>query len=50
MERPDTSKKMWAEPRLIVHGNIEHITQQTKKDFGPNDGFTFEGQPIHTVS
>jgi hypothetical protein len=50
MDCLNTAKKAWMEPKLIVHGNVEHITQQQLKDFGSSDGFTFLGQPILNVS
>jgi hypothetical protein len=46
MDRLDMTKKAWMEPRLIVHGDVGRITQEIHKDFGPEDGFLFEGQPI----
>jgi hypothetical protein len=49
MDRLNTAKKAWMEPKLVVHGNVEHITQQLK-DFGSEDGFTFSGEPIRNVS
>jgi hypothetical protein len=46
MDRQDIVKKMWTEPRLIVHGDVERLTQQVFKQFGPTDGFSFQGSPI----
>jgi hypothetical protein len=49
MNRSDAAKKLWAEPKLIVHGSVEHITQQVKT-FGPTDGNFLMGAPIQNVS
>jgi hypothetical protein len=38
MDHQDGLKKPWAEPKLIVHGDIEHITLITDKGLGPHDG------------
>jgi hypothetical protein len=42
-------KKMWVIPKLVVHGDVDIITQQNK-EFGPTDGFTLEGIPITNAS
>jgi hypothetical protein len=26
MDRPNTAKKVWIEPKLVVHGDVEKIT------------------------
>jgi hypothetical protein len=49
MNRPDVVKKLWAEPKLIVHGTVEHITQGGTKTLGPTDGNWLMGDPIQTV-
>jgi hypothetical protein len=38
MGHSDMAKKVWAEPKLVVHGDIEHITRQQDKTYGPSDG------------
>jgi hypothetical protein len=37
-------------PVVTVYGTLEEITQQTNKDFGGQDGFTFQQQPITWTS
>jgi hypothetical protein len=49
MDRFDAAKKAWEEPKLVVHGDVERITQ-TDKDWGSTDGFTFQGIPIRDAS
>jgi hypothetical protein len=46
MDRVEANKKAWEEPKLIVHGDVEKLTQQCDKRFNGSDGFTFMGQPI----
>jgi hypothetical protein len=46
MDRVDTPKKVWEEPKLIVHGDVEKLTQNCDKRLNGSDGFTFMGQPI----
>jgi hypothetical protein len=44
-------KRTWEEPRLVVHGNIEHITQVQDKRFGPSDGLVLVSiGPIRNAS
>jgi hypothetical protein len=42
MERVET-KKVWEEPKLFVHGNVEQITQarDDHKGLGTSDGLLF---------
>jgi hypothetical protein len=47
MERLETQKKVWEEPQLVVHGDVERITQE-EKVYGTSDGFTWQGQGITT--
>jgi hypothetical protein len=45
-------KKAWHMPVLIVHGNVQDITQQTSKWFGSSDGVVLDpdhGGPIPGV-
>jgi hypothetical protein len=49
MDRLET-KKVWEEPRLVVHGDVEKITQTTDKAWGYSDGFTFQGISIRNAS
>jgi hypothetical protein len=44
MTRLGAAKRIWAEPKLVVHGNIEHITQENK-NFGSSDGWMFTPNP-----
>lgn len=38
-------------PRLTTIGSFEELTLSTPKDLGhPNDGFSFRGQSLYTVS
>jgi hypothetical protein len=50
MDRDVVAKKTWEEPKLIVHGNVEQITQGGNKDFGSGDAFTFQNQPTGLTS
>jgi hypothetical protein len=43
-------KKVWQEPKLIVHGDVAQITQQQDKKYGSSDGFTFMGNSITNAS
>jgi hypothetical protein len=43
------TKKVWEEPKLVVHGDVEKITQ-TDKTWGYTDGFTFQGISIRNAS
>jgi hypothetical protein len=38
MDHLDGTKKPWAEPKLVVHGDIEHITHVQNKGPGAGDG------------
>lgn len=44
-----SQKRPYETPTLVVKGNIAELTQ-ADKILGPSDGFTFNGQPIHTAS
>lgn len=46
----ETPKKIWEEPKLVVHGDVERITQVQDKKYGESDGFTFMGSPIRFAS
>ena len=50
MDRLETPKKAWEEPKLVVHGDVERITQQQDKEYGASDGFTFMGISIRNAS
>jgi hypothetical protein len=39
MDRLET-KKVWEEPKVVVHGDVERITQN--KTFGAGDGFLLD--------
>ena len=36
-----TDKKVWVTPKLIVHGDVQAITQTKYKTFGPTDDVLF---------
>jgi hypothetical protein len=42
MDRLDTTKKVWVEPKLVVHGNVEKITMapppHSDKQYSSCDG------------
>ncbi len=42
-------KRRWATPEVTTFGSFEASTQKCIKDFGSQDGFTFQGVavPIH---
>ena len=42
-------KQTYTTPELQVHGSVEDLTLGDK-DYGPTDGFTFQGNPIADVS
>ena len=43
-------KKAWSTPQVVVHGDVETLTQVTKR-FGANDGTTITGIPgIGTIT
>jgi len=37
MDRLEMQKKVWEEPKLVVHGDVERITQ-IDKTWGESDG------------
>jgi len=39
------AKKQWTQPTLTVLGDVESLTLKNK-NFGGNDGYTFENQSI----
>ena len=42
MNKLQEEKKAWATPHLIVHGNVQEITQgKNAKTFGPSDDIVF---------
>jgi len=41
----DRGKRLYTTPRVTVHGSLEEITKQNK-DFGGQDGITFQQQPV----
>ena len=41
-----TGKEVWAEPKIMVYGDVQVLTLANNKVFGTSDGFTFQGQPI----
>jgi hypothetical protein len=44
-------KRTWEEPRLVVHGDIEHITQVQDKRAGSGDGLVLVNiGPIRNAS
>jgi hypothetical protein len=43
-------KRVWKKPELKDLGRIETVTQVQDKNWGPNDGFTLMGIPIHNAS
>jgi hypothetical protein len=44
------AKKVWEEPKLVVHGDVERITQDQNKVLGTSDGFLFMGVAIRNAS
>ena len=40
------AKKLYRAPKMTILGPLEAMTQQTIKQLGLSDGFTFLGQPI----
>ncbi len=44
--------KKWTKPTLQKHGKMEDLTLRTSnnKDFGSDDGLTFQGQPVDYTS
>jgi hypothetical protein len=47
----DVGKRQYTTPQLTVHGTLDEVTQQEpNKQFGPTDGFTFQGIPIGNIS
>ena len=50
MDRLSEQKKMWTEPKLVVYGDVERITQDQDKVYGVSDGFTFMGNSIRNAS
>lgn len=50
---PDTktnTKSGYEAPVLHVLGSLHSLTQLQDKNFGPTDGFTFQGSPIGNAS
>lgn len=45
-----SEKKVYTTPQLIVHGTVAEITAQQNKNYGPSDGFSFQGSSITNVS
>jgi hypothetical protein len=43
-------KRSYTTPQLAVHGTLEEVTRQQNKDFGPTDGYLFQGVTIMNVS
>ena len=45
------TKQTWTSPEIRRYGTFETATQWfCDKDFGPKDGFTFQGDPIVCAS
>jgi hypothetical protein len=44
------AKKAYVTPQFCVHGTLAELTAMPDKDYGPSDGFTFQGVSITTVS
>ena len=45
-----SGKRLYTTPQLMVHGTLEELTKTQDKDFGPSDGFSFQGVAITNVS
>ena len=43
-------KKTYSTPELQTHGSVEALTLVQNKTYGPNDGFTFQGDQIANAS
>jgi hypothetical protein len=44
-------RKLWVAPKLVVHGNVDAITQLIDKKFsGPADGLIFSGTALANAS
>jgi hypothetical protein len=43
-------KRPYTSPKVTQLGTVHELTLQTNKALGGNDGFTFEGQPVHFTS
>jgi hypothetical protein len=43
-------KKVYTPPQLTVHGTVAEITRQSNKDYGGQDGITFQQQPVDWTS
>ena len=37
-------------PKIRLLGSVHALTQAQNKNFGPSDGFNFQGTPIMNVS
>jgi len=40
------NKKQWAQPQLLVLGDVKDLTQAKNKHFGTSDGYLFNNTPI----
>jgi hypothetical protein len=43
-------RRQYEPPSVTELGSVEEVTLMPNKNLGGSDGFTFQGQPIHTVS
>ena len=53
MDRADVTRKIWVEPKLVVHGDVEKITTMPpafEKVHGPSDGLAFQAPRLKNVS
>ena len=48
--RTNIIKQPWTDPKMIVLGDVEQLTQSHVKQLNLNDGFTFGGAAIGNVS
>jgi hypothetical protein len=46
----NSGKRPYTTPQVTVHGTLEELTKTQAKDYGPTDGFSFQGTDITNVS
>jgi hypothetical protein len=51
--KSDSQKKHWNTPKLVVHGDVAKITEESPvapKKFGASDGVIASAHDVHLVS
>ena len=46
----NSTKKRYSKPRITAQGSVDKITLEQNKDYGPTDGYLFQGNPVSNAS